>query len=193
MPPSADDDDLIQRVGGGDEDALAALFGRWQPLLRRFALRMSGSPEMADDVVQEVFVALIDNARRFDPSRGGASGWLYGIARKQVLRRLERERPHASLEDAEIPVVAPELLEGVARERDAQRLHAALAALPEHYREVVVLCDLQGLAYDSAAEALGCPVGTVRSRLHRARALLAERLRGAPAPAVRLLPSGARS
>ena len=74
----------------------------------------------------------------------------------------------------------------MARDRDVRRLHAALLAVPAHYREAVVLCDLQGLAYEEAAVALECPVGTVRSRLHRARGMLAERLRSAPVPRLSL-------
>ena len=188
-----DDEELLLRVAAGAEDALAELFARWQPPLRRYALRMCGSPEAADDVVQEVFVALIDNAARFDRGRGRAAGWLYGIARNQVLRRRERDRGHTPLEDAPPVAVDPEQLEHLSRARDAERLYAALAAVPEHYREVVVLCDLQGLGYEEAAVALGCPIGTVRSRLHRARGLLAERLREPAPSAVRLMTTGARS
>jgi RNA polymerase sigma-70 factor (ECF subfamily) len=172
---------------GGDESAFAALYGRRQGGLFRFALQMSGSESVAEDVTQEVFMALLNEEIRFDPSRGALSSYLYGAARNQVLRRLERERNFVTLADEQGEQFGrtnerqrdarPDPLAELSRRETVETVRQAVLALPVHYREVVVLCELQELSYAEAACALSCAVGTVRSRLHRARALLCERLR----------------
>ena len=129
-------------------------------------------------------MALIREGQRFDPARGSLSSYLYGVARNQVLRRLERERPFAaSLDEDEGREAAgdahdarPDPLSELARAETVASVRQAVLALPAHYREVVVLCELQEMSYAEAAGALGCAVGTVRSRLHRARTLLTIKL-----------------
>lgn len=158
----------------GDETAFLVLYQQHQPAVYRYACRMTGSRETADDVVQEVFMALIRGARGFDPSVGPLRSYLYGIARRKLIRETPPEGLQP-LEGIETPVEA----ESHVRLEEAEALELmrqALAALPEHYREAVVLCDLEEMDYTEAAEILGCAVGTIRSRVHRARALLAERL-----------------
>jgi RNA polymerase sigma-70 factor (ECF subfamily) len=121
---------------------------------------------------------------RRDISQGvpGLGPWLLGIARNHVRRWLARERPALALEQREsrsrMLAVEPDPLAGMARQQHLMALRRALLALPVKYREAVVLCDLHELSYADAAVAIGCAVGTVRSRLHRGRALLAKRLRG---------------
>ena len=131
-------------------------------------------------------MALITGAGRYDPSKGSLPSYLFGVARNQVLRRIEKERPYVAMpEGDEEPVAASEdLLADLARSERVRRVREAVLALPSHYREVVALFDLQLLSYQETADALGCAVGTVRSRLHRARALLLARLadRDAPPP-----------
>src|ERR1019366_4607090 len=123
------DDELLTRLRRGDEAAFVALYRRRQGAIYRFAMHMSGSATAAEDITQEVFLALLRQECGFDPERGTLSGYLFGIARKLVLRNLERGRAHVTLEsEADDAVV------------------------------------------------LGCPIGTVRSRMHRARALLFEKL-----------------
>jgi RNA polymerase sigma-70 factor (ECF subfamily) len=182
VPLDPDDDDLLRRTAEGDPDAFTVLYRRWQGPLFRFALRMTGSAPLAEDVVQEVFVVVMRQPERFDAARGTVSSFLYGVARNHVLRRLERERPYRELEDADREAPDADVLGELVREQEARALWTALLVLPAHYREVVVLCDLQSLEYADAAAILGCAVGTVRSRLHRGRAMLAERLRGRPRP-----------
>lgn len=169
----------------GDEAAFTALYRRRQAGVYRFALQMSGSEAIAEDVTQEVFLALMSDATRFDSSRGSLSSYLYGIARNHVLRRLERDRPFVQIVDDASEGCEPQAGSWVAQDNphdDLQRnemigrLRQAVLALPEHYREVVVLCDLHEMSYVEAANALGCAIGTVRSRLHRARALLLGKL-----------------
>jgi RNA polymerase sigma-70 factor (ECF subfamily) len=170
------------RMRHGDEQAFVSLYRRRQGAIYRFAMHMSGSAPTAEDVTQEVFLALIREDCGFDPERGSLSAYLFGIARKLVLRYLERGRPDMPLESRGDETLRPELaaadnpLVDLTRKETLEALRRAVLTLPRRYREVVVLCDLEELDYADAAVALGCPIGTVRSRLHRARALLLEKL-----------------
>ena len=182
------EEQLLQRMQAGDESAFLTLYRRLQGRIYRFALQMSGSAAAAEDVTQEVFLALIRDGFGFDPSRGTLVGYLYGIARKQVLRHLEQDRgdlPLATEDGDALQVATPgDVVMDLTRKQSIESLRAAVLSLPRRYREVVVLCDLEEMEYAAAAEALGCAVGTVRSRLHRARALLVDKLnRGNPDPA----------
>ncbi len=179
MTESASDDDLIARVADADRDALTLLFRRWHRHVYRYALHVSGSPAVAEDVVQDVFLAVMNEAARYLPGRSGVKAWLSGIARNHARRHFDSERNRTALDDiaAELEAEAPaDLLGDLTREERLQALRRAVTKLPLRYREVVVLCDLQELSYADAAEALGCAVGTVRSRLHRGRALLAAKM-----------------
>jgi RNA polymerase sigma-70 factor, ECF subfamily len=176
------DSELLQRASAGDEAAFVTLYRRRQGNVYRFALRMSGSEAVAEDVTQEVFLALLREAARYDATRSSLASYLFGIARNQVLRRLERERSYTPLpeyedEEAGTLQAVDNPLGDLTRQEMIEAVRQAVLALPPHYREVVVLCDLRELSYLETAEALGCAVGTVRSRLHRARALLGEKLR----------------
>ena len=176
------DDELLLRVQSGDEQAFLALYGRRQGAIYRFALYMSGSPSAAEDITQEVFLALIREGCGYDPDRGSLSGYLFGIARKLVLRFNERARNDVVLDSTSDNTHSPEFsvfedpLADLTRREGIMALRRAVNALPRRYREVVVLCDLEEVDYVDAAAILNCPVGTVRSRLHRARGLLVEKL-----------------
>jgi RNA polymerase sigma-70 factor (ECF subfamily) len=181
-PSPETDDELLMRMRNGDEQAFVTLYRRRQGAIYRFAMHMSGSAVTAEDVTQEVFLALIREDCGFDPERGSLSAYLFGIARKLVLRFLERGRADTTLDVYGDETVRPELaaadnpLVDLTRKETLEALRRSVLALPRRYREVVVLCDLEELDYADAAVALGCPIGTVRSRLHRARALLLEKL-----------------
>ncbi len=194
MHSSLSDDDLLGLLRAGDEQALVALYRRRQAGIYRFALRMCGSESIAEDVTQEVFLTLMRGNGHYDAARGSFQAYLYGIARNQVRRRLEKDRflaplfdheeePGAALPDGLIYGADP--LTDLARKELIDSVRQAVLALPAHYREAVVLCDLQELSYADAAAALGCAVGTVRSRLHRARALLVAKLRAHQTSAAR--------
>jgi RNA polymerase sigma-70 factor (ECF subfamily) len=175
MNPS--DEDLIAAAAKGDREAFAALYRRRRPDVYRFALHMTGEPATAEDVAQEVFLAVIREARRYAPGRSGVVPWLLGIARNHALRRIT-ERRHDPLPPVGLePAIAADPADAVARGQDVETIRAALAGLPIAYREAIVLCDLQELSYREAADAAACAIGTIRSRLHRGRALLAETLR----------------
>jgi RNA polymerase sigma-70 factor (ECF subfamily) len=176
------DDELLFRLRNGDEQAFVALYRRRQAAIYRFALHMSGSAAAAEDITQEVFLALLREECGYDRERGTLSGYLFGIARKLVLRSMERGRVDVALETDGEEVAPRELavtddpLAGLTRREAINALRRAVQALPRRYREVVVLCDLEELDYAEAAVALACPIGTVRSRMHRARALLLDKL-----------------
>ncbi len=182
------DSELLQSMLAGDEEALAALYRRRQQGVYRFALQMCGSKTVAEDVTQEVFMVLIRDGYTYDASRGSLNAFLIGVARNHVLRRLRRERFYVAMDEdsksninedqSSQPAAGP--LDDLARTERIESVRRAVLALPERYREVVVLCDLEEMSYVEAAEILSCAVGTVRSRLHRGRALLTEKLRPAP-------------
>lgn len=178
--------DLLRLMMAGGEDGFTELYRRRQGGVYRFALQMSGSPAIAEDVTQEVFIVLMRTAERYDPDRGSLAAYLYGIARNYVLRRLEQDRVFIPLVDSSEEIMTPPALiaEGdplgdLTRGEMIQSVRDAILTLPAHYREVVVLCELHEMSYIETANVVGCAVGTVRSRLHRARALLVERLRAA--------------
>jgi len=185
------DEVLLRRSAKGDEKAFTELYRRHQGPLYRFALRMSGSDWTAEEIVQDVFMILVREPRKFDPARGALRSFLFGITRNRLLKyleRLPRERLHETIDeegngqrglafDVMTPAEWAEL-----RERREQ-VRAAVLELPPEFREAVVLCGLEELSYEEAAQLLDCPVGTIRSRLHRGRALLLaklEMLRDAP-------------
>jgi RNA polymerase sigma-70 factor (ECF subfamily) len=178
------DEDLLAAVAAGDRAAFSALFRRRQADVYRFALHMLGEPAAADDVTQEVFLAVMRDAGRFEPGRATVAAWLCGIARNHARRRLERDRRLVAFdvdEDEALPLMQPDPLGDLTRAEGIEALRRAVSSLPLPYREAVIACDLQELSYVDAAAALGCAVGTVRSRLHRGRALLASKL-GASKP-----------
>lgn len=168
------DSEQLRRMLAGDENAFTALYRARHAPVYRFALQMTGSVVIAEDVTQEVFIALIEHGRRFDPGRGTLASFLYGIARNLVRRRIEKDRDTELVGDF---AGEEDVLGDLTRRETIGQVRRAVLSLPAMYREAVVLCDLQDLSYDEAAIALECPVGTVRSRLNRGRALLARKLR----------------
>lgn len=175
-----DDTELVSRIARGDREAFAALYHRRRPDVYRFALHMSGSASAAEDVVQDVFMAVIHDASRYVPARAAVVPWLLGIARNHVKRWLQRDRKMLSIERAtprDAFMVSYDPLVKIEQRQDVALVRRALMTLPVRYREAIVLCDLRELSYEEAAATLVCALGTVRSRLHRGRLLLAERLR----------------
>jgi len=178
------DADLVQRMAAGNREAFASLFRRYHRSVYRFSVQMSGSRDVAEDVTQEVFIALAENHERFRPERGSLKAYLYGIARHLVVQRERRTRSRREVDidalqsdDAHMVATSFDPIDELSRAETMLTLRRAILKLPRHYREVIVLCELNSLPYDEAAQVIGCRVGTIRSRLNRARTLLIERCR----------------
>ena len=195
-PKEPSDSELLRRMGAGDQEAFRTIYQRCQGPIYRFALHMTGNTFLAEDVTQEVFMTLIQERARFEPSRGTLSAYLFGMGRNLLLRRLDREQVYVPFLEhgrengggngerkngAHAVLVMPP--NDILRSETIDRVRQAVSSLPPSYREAVVLCDLEEMSYDEAARVMGCAVGTVRSRLHRARALLTEKLRDFHRPA----------
>jgi RNA polymerase sigma-70 factor, ECF subfamily len=201
-PLTAEDAELVARLKRGDAAAARELYERHGGALLRFGMAMSNCRQTAEDLVHDTFVELLRQPGRFDPSRGSVQGYLFGIARHRLSRiaRLsvrDTEVPAGGTEGADdaaeagrtrtVSLAADETAlapwasaedtgEALDRARNIELVRAAVFDLPRVHREVIALCDLEELPYATVATILGCPIGTVRSRLSRARALLATRL-----------------
>ena len=133
-------------------------------------------------------MAFLKNGDRYKPKQGDVAAFVFGIARNLVRRLRKRERLFEqlpgveALEKMSANEPGTELAAHVMRYQGIQRIRAAIATLPDHYRQVIVLCDLCELTYVEAASRLECAVGTVRSRLNRAHALLAQKLKQTKRP-----------
>jgi RNA polymerase sigma-70 factor, ECF subfamily len=174
-----DELELSRKLARGDEAALSAIYGQWQAPLYRFAWHMTASTSTAEEVVQEVFLQLIEKPRGFDPLKGSLGAYLFGIARNVLLRRLRNTVVSDSLDDSLDEPVSQDLdpWSALSHQQLVETVRAAVVSLPVPYREAVALCDLEEFAYDEAAAALDCPIGTVRSRLSRGRLLLSMKLK----------------
>ena len=188
-----DDGQLLDAARGGDRDALEALLGRHQPRVYRFGLKMCRDPEAAKDVLQETLLAAARTLRDF---RGASSisTWLYTIARSFCIKQRRRSKfapEEESLTDAEgeardVADAARRPDESLEGRQVEEALEEAIASLDPMYREVLVLRDVEGLTAPEVAEILGVTVEAVKSRLHRARLAVRERVAprlGIPEPA----------
>lgn len=182
VEPHTSDADLCHAASLGSQEAFSVLYRRYGALIYRFALRVSQDASIAEEVTQEVFLALLKNPDQFDPSLGKLTTWLCAIAQRLTWKHLERtgrfecinevEEAQSSADD---PHVALSRKEAVAAVRQG------LDSLPEQLRQVIVLCEFEEMSYEEVAFILDVPIGTVRSRLHRAKARLAKVLAGVPA------------
>ncbi|MGH9431510.1 MAG: RNA polymerase sigma factor [Terriglobia bacterium] len=186
-PSELSDEDLLLRMVDGEEDAFTMLYRRRQGGIYRFALRMTGNAGIAEEVTQETFLTLIRRPGKFDPARGSLSAFLFGVARNVVLRSIGQEHSYVGRSDTDDddsgqPVRNfgaggnPDTGGDYERAQMIEQVRRAVLSLPSIYREVVVLCELEEMNYEEAAVVLGCALGTVRSRLHRGRTLLMEKL-----------------
>jgi RNA polymerase sigma-70 factor, ECF subfamily len=181
-----DDGGLIRRCLAGDERAYRELIERYQSRVFSLALRMVRQREDAEDLTQETFVRMFRAADRYDPTRPFGA-WLFTIAsrlcidhirrRKLKVVSLSQSEPGSTEDhqmDLEDPGLGPD--EITSRNQEERRTQELIDSLPPHYRIVVMLRHQQDLSYDEIAAALGIPLGTVKARIHRARALLRGRI-----------------
>jgi RNA polymerase sigma-70 factor (ECF subfamily) len=189
------DAQLAERLKQRDERAFLTLYDLHRSSVFRFLMHMTGSVTAAEELTQEVFVVILDamcagTVGQFDPQRGTWEGYLLGIARN--LARAERRKMHrvvsldSILETPEWNLLLQKFCESVqvvdaeaflTAQSELQALYRAISDLPSHYREAVVLCSLQEKSYRAAAAILQCSEGTVASRMNRAKAILAAKLR----------------
>ena len=184
IPEQDRDDVLLRRAAKGDQDSFTTLYRRHQGALYRFALRMTGNSWAAEEVVQDVFMTLMREPKKYDASRGSLGAYLYGITRNRVMKHIERLPREVSLEEQngngahtkESAVNGFTPMHWAEQQERSERVRAAVLELPAEFREAVVLCELEELSYEEAARLSSCPIGTIRSRLHRGRALLLAKL-----------------
>ena len=165
---------LLAEIVAGVEQSFVELYRRRHNDVYRFVFAMAKSRSFAQDVTQEVFLNVLENAGRFDSAKGTVRAWLFGCARHVTLDRLRLERRWTDDMPADVGTLDSD--ERLLADQRVERLHAAIARLPVEYREALVLFELQELTYAETATVLDCPIGTVRSRLHRGRVLLATML-----------------
>ena len=173
------DVELVRRAIDGEREAFAEIYNRYHTVVYRFARMMSGSAALAEDVTQEAFTVLLRDLDRYEPQRASISTYLYGLARNLTRSRLRRERRFVRLKvsDGNEPRSSGDHSDALEQSQQLRRLRQAIADLPSRYREVVILCAIQGLSYAEVAAVLGTPIGTVRSRLSRGRQAIADRMR----------------
>jgi RNA polymerase sigma-70 factor, ECF subfamily len=187
--------ELLRLAVAGDEEAFAALYDRLKSSVYRFALHMSGSATLAEDITQDAFITLVEEGDKFDESKGQVLSFLFGIARNFVRRAHRSQARSAPLvseneqgEEVELVLESShDTIAEVLQGETVDLVREAVQSLPAHYREVVVLCDLCEMSYAEASAQLDCNLGTIRSRLNRAHAMLAKKLE------TRTQPSGKRA
>ncbi|MFZ1181080.1 MAG: RNA polymerase sigma factor RpoE [Herbaspirillum sp.] len=179
---------LVERVQRGDKKAFELLVVKYQRKLMRLISRLIRDQAEAEDVVQEAFIKAYRALSQF---RGDAAfyTWLYRIGintAKNYLVTVNRRAPTSTESDAEEAetfddaehlrdINTPESM--LATKQIAQTVNAAMDALPEELRTAITLREIEGLSYEEIADVMGCPIGTVRSRIFRAREAIAEKLR----------------
>ena len=175
---------LLTEMRHGSAGAFEQLYLRHQGPLYRFAVLRCGSAETAADIVQEIFLALLNNSLKFDPTRGVLQGFLFGVARNLVMKQHDAARRyprinHTASTDEPVDDIADSAagpLERLLASEAADGVRNALQQLAPHYRDVVILYEMHDLSYVEIAQICNIDIGTVRSRLSRARARLVELL-----------------
>ncbi len=177
----SDDAKQMARLAAGDPGALRELYERHGHALLRFSAAMCRSRQSAEDLVHDTFVALLRGPSLFDPAQGSVFAYLCGVLRHRISRHYRQQKRWVALDSGdETPLShdrhSPGPADEIARSQVTAAFRRALLELPLQHREIIALCDLEELPYQTVAAILDCPIGTVRSRLHRARALLTLRL-----------------
>ena len=171
------DELLISRFQSGDENAYVELVNRYKDKLTNFVFYFLNDEEHADDIVQETFIRLYEK-KHYYKQIAKFSTWIYTIARNLAnteLRKKSRTKVmylsqmNNHKKDYDLKSNDPELNTKIENEFLMKEIHAAIAKLPENYKSVVILRDIQGLSYEQISNIVGVPLGTVKSRINRAR------------------------
>ena len=184
MSDGVTDERLLERARSGDEAAFLLLYERYRDAMFRFAYRLLGSAESAEDVTHDCFLSLIKQPERFDPERATLRTYLYAAVRNLALKQFRRLTSEIAVEDLPEEPRLPDAQHPLRRVLDEELSHQvskAIGELPPLQREALVLFEYEELSLAEIAEIVGADVGTVKARLHRAR----ERLRKTLAPYLR--------
>jgi len=171
------DEELILQFQQGNENAFVELVDRYKNKLINFTFNYLGDRDLAEDIVQETMLKLYEKRHYYKPI-AKFSTWIYTIARNQANTELrKRKRRKISFlsqmtkngKDFDLDSKAPDLIDEFHNTYLAQRINKAIQLLPEHFREVIVLRDIQGLSYEDIGSVMDAPLGTIKSRINRAR------------------------
>lgn len=181
--PEARDRELIARLRAGDEDAFRGLFGHYAPTAKALALRIVRQAHLAEEIVQEAFMAVWKNPDGYDEARGSVRSWLMGMVHHRAVDLVRREEAHRRrVEDAirepreERADIADEVVRQLGLPDERRLVRSCLDALPAAQRDVLQMMYFEGLSQSQIAERAGLPLGTVKSRtllgMRRMRAAL---------------------
>lgn len=183
--PAARDRDLIERLLGGDEEAFRGLFNRYAPSAKALAQRVVRQSHLAEEIVQEAFIAVWKNPAAYDGGRGSVRSWLMGMVHHRAVDLVRREEAHRRRAEAAIPEAieeeadhADDVVQQLAEPAERRMVRTALAELPAEQRSVLEMMYFDGLSQSQISEATGIPLGTVKSRtllgMRRMRGALSE-------------------
>ncbi len=183
--PEARDRDLIDRLRHGDEEAFRGLFHRYAPTAKALAQRVVRQSHLAEEIVQDAFMAVWKNPDAYDADRGSVRSWLMGIVHHRAVDLVRREEAHRRRSEAAIPEAleeqadhADEIVDRLGAPEERRAVRSALDELPAEQREVLEMMYFAGLSQSQIAEKTGTPLGTVKSRtllgMRRMRGALAE-------------------
>jgi RNA polymerase sigma-70 factor, ECF subfamily len=182
LAKSQSDQELVRLLARGDHAAFESIYRQCRVPIFRFALHMCGSREVADEVTQDAFLFLLREPMAYCGEKGPLLGFLMGVTRNLVRRSRRSAADDLPIDEEGIDNLMMQTatinspLDSAIRQQSAEALQAALLEVPQAYREVIVLCDLEEMSYADAAAILGIPLGTVRSRLHRGHVALLDLL-----------------
>jgi len=184
-PAGPQDEELLRRVGAGDDQAFRELFGRYAAVAHALAFRLVRQAQVAEEIVQEAFLAVWRNPGRYDGARGSVRSWLMGtvhhravdaVRREQAQRRRAEQASGLGPGIVEDPI--DDVLAAIDLPRERKLVRSALGELPEEQRDVIQRMYFEGLSQSQIAERTGLPLGTVKSRtllaMRRLRAHLGE-------------------
>ena len=176
LADAAGDESLMLRIRSGETATLAELFERHNRQVYGFFYRMTGSREISEDLVQEVFLRILRYRETYQP-KTSFSAWMYGIARNALIDMMRKRRPEATFDDSgpEIPAREPSVDDRLRSQQEVEMVRRALASLPADKREVLILARYQDLKYDEIGRILGCEANAVKQRVFRAVKALGER------------------
>jgi RNA polymerase sigma factor (sigma-70 family) len=161
----AADEELMLEVRNGTGETLGVLFDRYQSPLYNFYSKLTGDRTLSEDLVQEVFLRILKYRQSYQPGTPFRA-WIYQIARNARVDHYRKAHKHISFEPEMAPAVKPK--DSAQENEETELLHKALMQMPEEKREILLLSRFQELRYDEIAELLGCELGTVKTRIHRA-------------------------